>query len=276
MRAWEHANELISARKQWLADELAKQERVAGLCKEFAAQADAFHDWIEAQKSASASPDGALEEQLAAVQAQRASVEHDGREKKDALVALEAQVAEAGVKENSESVHTVASLTVELEGLQDNLKSRQALIEQQISSAKYSLPPDQVKEFLELFDQFDKDKTGALNWYQFKACLSALGEDVSDDAVKQIIRDADKDGGEKIDRDGFIHYMTKKLSDSDSKEDIIAAFKDIADGRDFVSLSELAAVLPPEQMQYIEKNAPRKEGQPDAVDFAKWTETAFA
>jgi len=70
--------------------------------------------------------------------------------------------------------------------------------------------------------------------------------------------------------------MTKKLSDSDSKEDIIAAFKDIAGDRDFVSLSELSSVLPPEQLKFIEDNAPRKEGQPDAIDFAKWTEMAFA
>lgn len=275
VQAWEHANQLIDERRKWLDDEHARQEKIAAMCKDFAEQAEAFHNWIEECKNAD-NAEGSLEEQLEAVKKLRETVDTEGPQKKDALVALDAQISEEGVKENSETVHTVASLTVEFEGLQDNIKSRQALVEQQINGAKYSLPPDQVKEFLELFDQFDKDHTGALNWYQFKACLSALGEDVSDDNVKKIISETDKDGSQTIDRDEFVQYMTKKLSDSDSKEDVIAAFKDIADGRDFVTLSELAAVMPPDQLKFIEENAPRKEGQPDAIDFAKWTETAFA
>lgn len=275
VKAWEHANQLIEERRKWLDEEHARQEKIAALCKEFATQAEAFHTWIEENKNEESS-EGSLEEQLAALKKQSETIDNDGKQKKDSLVALDNQINEAGVKENTETVHTVASLTSEFEGLQDNIKSRLALLEQQISSAKYSLPPDQIKEFLDLFNQFDKDGAGCLNWYQFKACLSALGEDVSDENVKKIIREVDKDGNDTIDRDEFVQYMTKKLSDSDSKEDIIAAFKDIADGRDFVTLSELSSLLPPDQVKFIEQNAPRKEGQPDAIDFAKWTETAFA
>jgi len=274
-KAWEHANQLIEERKKWLDEEHAHQEKIASLCKDFAEKAEAFHNWVEENKNEEAS-EGTLEEQLEALKKLNETINTDGNQKKDALVALDGEIKEAGVKENTETVHTVASLTSEFEGLQENMKSRLALLEQQISSAKYSLPPDQIKEFIDLFNQFDKDRVGSLNWYQFKACLSALGEDVSDENVKKIIHEVDKDGNETIDRDEFIEYMTKKLSDSDSKEDIIAAFKDIAGDRDFVSLSELSSVLPPEQLKFIEDNAPRKEGQPDAIDFAKWTEMAFA
>jgi len=275
VKAWEHANQLIEERRKWLDEERARQEKIASLCKEFAEQAEAFHNWIEEYKNEEAS-EGSPEEQLEALKKVSETINTEGPKKKDSLVALDNQINEAGVKENSETVHTVASLTSEYEGLLDNIKSRLALLEQQINSAKYSLPPDQIKEFIDLFNQFDKDGAGCLNWYQFKACLSALGEDVSDENVKKIINEVDKDGNQTIDRDEFIQYMTKKLSDSDSKEDIIAAFKDIADGRDFVTLAELSSLMPPDQVKFIEENAPRKEGQPDAIDFAKWTETAFA
>jgi len=251
------------------------QDKIQNMCKEFAEKAEAFHTWMEDYKNQEAA-EGTPEQQLEALKKVSETINTEGNKKKDELVSLDNQINEAGVKENSETVHTVASLNVEYDGLLDIIKSRLALLEQQINSAKYSLPPDQIKEFIELFNQFDKDGAGCLNWYQFKACLSALGEDVSDENVKKIIREVDKDGNETIDRDEFIEYMTKKLSDSDSKEDIIAAFKDIADGRDFVTLSELNSLLPPDQVKYIEQNAPRKEGQPDAIDFAKWMETAFA
>jgi len=274
-KAWEHANQLIDERRKWLDEEQKRQEKIAGLCKDFAEQAEAFHNWIEENKNEE-SAEGSPEEQLAAVKKLSETVNTEGPKKKDSIAAIDGQLNEEGVKEVSETTHTVASLTSEFEGLQDAIKSRLALLEQQINSAKYSLPPDQIKEFIDLFNQFDKDGCGHLNWYQFKACLSALGEDVSDDNVKKIIRETDKDGNETIDRDEFIEYMTKKLSDSDSKEDIIAAFKDIADGRDFVTIAELSSLLPPDQVKFIEQNAPRKEGQPDAIDFAKWTETAFA
>jgi len=275
VKAWEHANQLIDERRKWLDEEHARQEKIATLCKDFADQAEAFHNWIEENKNEE-SAEGTPEQQLEALKKQSETINTEGPKKKDSLVSLDNQINEAGVKENTQTVHTVASLTSEFEGLLDNMKSRLALLEQQINSAKYSLPPEKIQEFIDLFNQFDKDGTGALNWYQFKAAMSALGEDVSDDNVKKIIREVDKDGNETIDRDEFIEYMTKKLSDSDSKEDIIAAFKDIADGRDFVTLSELNSLLPPDQVKYISDNAPRKEGQPDAIDFAKWMETAFA
>jgi len=275
VKIWEHANQLIEERRKWLDEEHARQEKIQSLCKDFAEKAEAFHNWMEEYKNEEAA-EGSPEQQLEALKKLSETINNEGNQKKEELVSIDNQINEAGVKENSETVHTVASLTVEFEGLQDIIKSRLALLEQQINGAKYSLPPDQVKEFIELFNQFDKDGTGSLNWYQFKACLSALGEDVSDENVKKIIREVDKDGNDTIDRDEFIEYMTKKLSDSDSKEDIIAAFKDIADGRDFVTLAELSSLLPPDQVKFIEQNAPRKEGQPDAIDFAKWTETAFA
>jgi len=275
VKAWEHANQLIEERRKWLDEEHARQEKIESLCKDFAEKAEAFHNWMEEYKNEEPA-EGSPEQQLETLKKLSETINNEGNQKKEELVSIDGQINEAGVKENAETVHTVASLTVEFEGLQDIIKSRLALLEQQINSAKYSLPPDQIKEFIELFNQFDKDGTGSLNWYQFKACLSALGEDVSDDNVKKIIHEVDKDGNETIDRDEFIEYMTKKRSDSDSKEDIIAAFKDIADGRDFVTLAELNSILPPDQVKYIEQNAPRKEGQPDAIDFAKWMETAFA
>jgi len=231
---------------------------------------------MEEQKNAEA-PEGDIEAQCEAVAKQLENCSAEGKKKKEELEGLDHQLEEEKVTENPETTYTTAALAAEFDGLLDTIKGQKALLDQQKNSAKYSLPPEQVKEFVDLFNQFDKDKCGALNWFQFKAALQALGEDASDDAVKKTIAETDTDGNGTINCDEFVAYMTKKLNDnSDSKEDILAAFNDLANGRDFVTINELSAAVTPDQLDYIKANAPRVEGNPDAIDFKKWTEAAFA
>jgi len=274
--SWEKANNLIAARKEWLANERTRQEKIAGICKDYAEKAEAFHGWMEEQKNAEA-PEGEIEAQCEAVAKQLEACTAEGTKKKEELEGLDKQLEEEKVSENPETTYTTQALAAEFDGLLDTIKAQQALLEQQKNSAKYSLPPEQVKEFVDLFNQFDKDKCGALNWFQFKAVLQALGEDVSDESVKKVIAETDTDGNGTISCDEFIEYMTKRLNDtSDSKEDIMAAFNDISNGRDFVTINELSAAVTPEQLEYIKANAPRVEGNEEAIDFKKWMETAFA
>ncbi|XP_059588605.1 troponin C-like isoform X2 [Alligator mississippiensis] len=55
--------------------------------------------------------------------------------------------------------------------------------------------------------------------------IRALGYEPKKDEMKKIISEVDKEGSGKINFDLFLHAMTQKMSEPDSKEDILKAFK---------------------------------------------------
>jgi len=59
-------------------------------------------------------------------------------------------------------------------------KSREVFLEKKILETKASgVSSEQIDEFKEVFEFFDKDKSGKLNRLEFKSCLQSLGEDPS-------------------------------------------------------------------------------------------------
>jgi len=271
--SWADCEKSIAARKEWLAKERVTQENNQKLRMEFAENANAFHAWIVQEKSVQTT--GELEEQLEQSKTQEAAVGPKGEAMLAEIVALDKKLADAGAAiDINLTTHTATTLKGEFDQLRSMLTKRREMIIQQIDAKKFGgMQPEELAECRELFSQFDKDKTGLLKWYHFKGILQALGEEMSDEQIKKVVSDFDENGDESISFDEFITFMKQRRNDTDSKAEIIKSFRDIANGKDAVTLDELSAAMPRDQAEYLARVMPPAEG--GALDFSKWADTAF-
>merc|ERR1712216_947294 len=60
---------------------------------------------------------------------------------------------------------------------------------------------------------------------ELKVAMRALGFEPKKEEIKKMIADIDKDGSGTIDFDEFLQMMTAKMSEKDSREEILKAFR---------------------------------------------------
>ena len=269
--AWEKAAATIAERKAWIPTALEEQKHNAESCKEFARLAEEFHAWVEELK-AFQPKEGTAEEQRDELSAFISKANEESGHKKDAIIALDNDLAAKGVK-NTETTVTAADLVAEFNQVLDSLEEQRNIYDKEANNTT-TTSQEEINEYKELFNKF-KDENGTINYIKFKGLLQSLGEEVSDDQAKAVIDSVDTDGNGTIDQAEFIDYMVARNSQGESKEALIEAFQDIAGDRDFVLVSDLSSVLPPDQVKYVEEHAPRLEGRPDAIDFKKWMSESF-
>jgi len=82
-----------------------------------------------------------------------------------------------------------------------------------------------VQEIKEAFDLFDVDQSGAIEPSELKAAMQALGFQVKQQTVLQMIAELDKDRSEAIDFDEFLDMMTKKMERGETREDLSKVFR---------------------------------------------------
>ncbi|CAG04679.1 unnamed protein product, partial [Tetraodon nigroviridis] len=108
---------------------------------------------------------------------------------------------------------------------------------QRKKSTKIELNEEQKQEIKEAFDLFDADGTGTIDVKDLKVgafyntssvpqvAMRALGFEPKKEEIKQMIADIDKEGSGTIDYVDFLNMMTHKMSEKDSKEEIMKAFR---------------------------------------------------
>ncbi|XP_030836871.1 caltractin [Strongylocentrotus purpuratus] len=90
---------------------------------------------------------------------------------------------------------------------------------------KPELTEEQKQEIQEAFDLFDTEGTGTIDAKELKVAMRALGFEPKKEEIKKMIQDIDKEGSGTIDFNDFLQLMTAKMSEKDSKEEILKAFK---------------------------------------------------
>ena len=75
------------------------------------------------------------------------------------------------------------------------------------------------------FDLFDTDGSEKIDAKELKVAMRALGFEPKKEELKKMISDIDKDGSGQIDFAEFLDMMTQKMSERDSKEEILKAFR---------------------------------------------------
>ncbi|KAJ8567252.1 hypothetical protein K7X08_019460 [Anisodus acutangulus] len=80
------------------------------------------------------------------------------------------------------------------------------------------------QEIKEAFELFDTDGSGTIDARELNVAMRALGFEMTEQQGDQMIADVDKDVSGAIDFDEFVHMMTAKIGERDTKEELARAF----------------------------------------------------
>jgi len=263
------------ARKQALDGELAKQQHNESLRVQFADKAKALHAFIiEHSAFVNKNSNAELEDQLKEVQNRKPTI-FSGSDQLSAVESLNTQLSEAGVTHNPHTDLTFPTLRADFQQLVKEINNKETLIQKEIIQKTGSrVTAEQLAEFREVFDHFDKDRRGSLNRLEFKSCLQSLGEDLADAELDKIIAAIGTDG--KVPFDSFCDFMGNKAADSDSKDQILEAFRALGGDKGYITEEELRRALPAEKVDYLTKAIPLHNGQAGNYDFVAWANKCFA
>merc|ERR1719450_1931441 len=143
---------------------------------------------------------------------------------------------------------------------------------------KKELTEEQKQEIKEAFDLFDTDGSGTIDSKELKVAMRALGFEPKKEEIRKMIDDIDKDGSGAIDFNEFLEMMTQKMSEKDSKEEILKAFRLFDDDETgFITLKNLRRVskdigenMSDEELQEMIDEADRDgDGQVSEEEFLR-------
>ncbi|TPX33978.1 hypothetical protein SmJEL517_g03191 [Synchytrium microbalum] len=89
----------------------------------------------------------------------------------------------------------------------------------------HELTPEQKQEIREAFDLFDTDGSGTIDAKELKVAMRALGFEPKKEEIRRMIAEIDKNGSGSIDFAEFLELMASKMSEKDSREEILKAFR---------------------------------------------------
>ncbi|PKA49136.1 Caltractin [Apostasia shenzhenica] len=132
------------------------------------------------------------------------------------------------------------------------------------------------QEIKEAFELFDTDGSGTIDAKELNIAMRALGFEMTEEQINNMIADVDKDGSGAIDFDEFVHMMTTKIGERDTKEELMKAFRVIDQDNngkisevDILNISkELGVNFTLSEIREMIKEADRNgDGEVDADEF---------
>ncbi|KAL7076621.1 hypothetical protein ACQ4LE_004127 [Meloidogyne hapla] len=106
------------------------------------------------------------------------------------------------------------------------------------------LTEDQVAEFKEAFELFDKNGDGRITAAELGIVMQSLGHSPTDQELQEMVREIDEDGNGSIELDEFVKMMSRKVKESESEKELREAFQVFDKDNDgFISHFELRFVM---------------------------------
>jgi Ca2+-binding EF-hand superfamily protein len=270
----------LKDRKAAHATELKRQLDNDALAKDFATKIDTAAKRVKSSKEKISVSTKELEAQLADVEAAQ-EVNKKSEELAQVKEAQEKLVA-AGVSHNPHTVLTVADLEVAFKQYELFLNTKKAVLEQGLEHKKLrGITPAQYAEINAQFKKYDKDNSGALDRAEFKACLYSLGEEWGKKQVQAIMdQHAGKQGVEKIVFDHFREFMISYFGVTDTRQNVLDAFKDIADDDKSIGIVNIVPrrmeVFTKEDLGFFQATAPKTEGRAESWEYVPFVDEVFA
>ena len=141
-----------------------------------------------------------------------------------------------------------------------------------------NLTEETINQFRNFFNLFDKDSSGTISTKELGTIMRNLGQNPSEEEVKQLIREVDLNGDGTIDFKEFLCLMIKKMDDSDNDEELQEAFKHFDMDKDgYITSHELRNGMinigeeytPEEAEEMIKEGDLDNDGRIDYDEFMK-------
>ena len=141
-----------------------------------------------------------------------------------------------------------------------------------------NLTQETINQFRFFFDLFDKDSSGTITTKELGTVMRNLGQNPSEEELKQLIREVDLNGDGTIDFKEFLCLMVKKMDDSDIDQELQDAFKFFDGDKDgYITSLELRNAMnnlgdeytPEEAEEMIKEGDLDNDGKVDYDEFMK-------
>ncbi|XP_060577948.1 calmodulin-A-like [Ruditapes philippinarum] len=107
-----------------------------------------------------------------------------------------------------------------------------------------SLDPETIAEFKLAFEMFDKDNDGTISSTELGVVMRSLGQNPTEQELKDMINEVDVDGNGTIDFPEFCQMMNRRMTEHNEPEELMEAFKVFdKDGNGYISEEELKYVM---------------------------------
>ena len=106
------------------------------------------------------------------------------------------------------------------------------------------LNDQQMSEYRESFALFDKNGDGAIDVKELGHVMRSLGQDPTEDELKDMIHDVDSDNNGTIDFNEFLTIMSRMKGNEETENDLVEAFKVFDKDQDgSITQDELRSVM---------------------------------
>ncbi|KAJ6263973.1 Alpha-actinin-2 [Drechslerella dactyloides] len=166
----------------------------------------------------------------------------------DVLKSIAQECEQAHIEENDYTVYSYDELDYEYGLATSSTSKKLAFLENQIVARNMTnLTPIQLEEFESVFRHFDRDGSNSLQEIEFSAALASLGLVYDEDAMHETFLEVSM-GSRAVSFEQFIRFMVSVTEDQQSAEQVFQSFKEVADGKPYVTEVDLRHSLIPDHM----------------------------
>jgi len=136
-----------------------------------------------------------------------------------------------------------------------------------VARSMTNLTPIQLEEFESVFRHFDRDLTNSLQEIEFSAALASLGLVYDEEEMHEVFKEVSA-GGRSVTFEQFIRFMVEVTEDQNSAEQVYQSFKEVADGKPYVTEFDLRHSLVPDGMiEELVSTMPKAQAEDGEMGF---------
>ncbi|KAL1582685.1 hypothetical protein WHR41_08590 [Cladosporium halotolerans] len=179
----------------------------------------------------------------------------------EVIAKLDKQCEQANIEENDYTTYTYEELVYELSLVRSSVQKKLVFLENQMVARNMTnLTPMQLEEFESVFRHFDRDVSNSLQELEFSAALASLGLVYDEDEMHDRFVEVAGRGG-SVSFEQFIRFMVDVTEDQNTAEQVFESFREVADGKPYVTELDLThSLIPEEIVQQLMESMPAHRG----------------
>lgn len=245
------------------------------LRRSFADKANDFALTLSTLSLAVSGLDGDVEDQMDHAQKLSSNLPHL-EQYLSVIATLDQQCQEANIDENDFTTYTYDELMYELDLVKQSVNKKLKFLDNQMVARNMTnLTPIQLEEFESVFRHFDRDGSNTLHELEFSAALASLGlvydEDEMHEKYVEVCHSALSGTASPVSKkqrenmgvgfEQFIRFMVSITEDVNDAEQVYQSFKEVADGKPYVTEMDLRhSLIPDDLIEGLIKSMPQHQG----------------